>query len=184
MRVISGTARGTKLKTLDEVTTRPTLDRVKESIFNIINNYIKDSVVLDLFSGSGALAIEALSRKAKKAIVCENNKLAVNIIQDNLKKTKLLDKCEIIYDDYINCLEKMKNQNNIFDIIFLDPPYGKGMGIKAIEKISEFKLLSKDGLIILETDKEEIIPEEIGIYNIYDERIYGKVKINFFRCKS
>lgn len=184
MRVISGTARGTKLKTLDADTTRPTLDRVKESIFNIINKYIKDSFILDLFSGSGSLAIEALSRNAKQAVICENNKLAVQIIKDNLIKTKLLDKCTIIYDDYINCLEKIRTQNNTFDIIFLDPPYGKEMGVKAIKKIAELNLLKIDGIIVLETDKNEIVPNQIDIYNIYDERIYGKAKISFFRYGS
>ena len=90
MRVISGLARGTKLKTIDEMTTRPTLDRVKESLFNILQNQIKNSVVLDLFAGSGALGIEALSRGAAKAYFCDTNRDAINVIKENLNKTRLI----------------------------------------------------------------------------------------------
>lgn len=180
MRVISGTSRGTKLKSLEGDSTRPTLDRVKEALFNIISGYVYDSVVLDLFSGSGALAVEALSRGATKAIVCDNNKKAIQIINDNLDKTRLIQKAIVINDDYINCLNFLKNKDMKFNLIFLDPPYSKELGIKAIQEISNLDLLNQDGIIILETDKTENVPTTIGIYKKSNERIYGRVKINFF----
>lgn len=180
MRVISGTSRGTKLKSLEGDSTRPTLDRVKEALFNIISGYVYESVVLDLFSGSGSLAIEAMSRGASKAVVCDNNKKAIQIINDNLTKTQLIQKSIVMNEDYINCLKILKNKQMNFDLIFLDPPYNKELGIKAIQEISNLNLLNKDGILILETDKTENVPTEIGIYKKSNERIYGRVKINFF----
>ncbi len=182
MRIISGTAKGTKLHTLEGENTRPTLDRVKEALFNIISSYVYDATILDLFSGSGALAIEALSRGANKAIICDNNKKAIQIINENLSKTRFTKKSIIVNDDYANCLIKLKNEK--FDIIFLDPPYGKELGIKSINQISELNLLNEDGIIVLETDKTESVPTEIGIYKKSNERIYGRVKINFFEQEN
>ena len=179
MRVISGIARGTKLKSLEGLSTRPTLDRVKESLFNIISNCIYDANVLDLFAGSGALAIEALSRGAKKATLCDNNKQAIKIIQENIEKTKLTNKANVINIDYKTFLQSINNEK--FDIIFLDPPYGKEMGIEAINIISQLELLSNEGILILEVDNTEEVPEKIGIYQTYDERIYGRVKLKLLK---
>ena len=121
MRIISGKARGTKLYTLEGTNTRPTLDRVKESIFNIIQGNIENATVLDLFAGSGAIGLEMLSRGAKKAVLCDNSKEAVGIIKKNIEKTHSQEKAEIYNSDFETCLEKIKNQK--FDIIYLDPPY-------------------------------------------------------------
>ena len=123
MRVISGTARGKKLNSLAGLETRPTLDRVKEALFNILQFNIKEASVLDLFSGSGALAIEALSRGAKQAVVCDNSNKAIKIIKENLEATRLIEKTEIINKDYIEALKKLNKESKKFDIIFLDPPY-------------------------------------------------------------
>ena len=111
MRIISGTARGTKLYTLDSLETRPTLDRVKESIFNIINQDIQNTVFLDLFSGSGAIGLEAVSRGAKKAILCDNSKSAVDIINKNIEKTHLKDKITLYNLDFEKALHKIKQEN-------------------------------------------------------------------------
>ena len=107
MRIISGKARGTKLETLPGENTRPTLDRVKESLFNIIQNRIFDSNVLDLFSGSGALALESLSRGAKRAYLCDCSRDAINVIKQNVKKTHFEENLEILFLDYMKCLEKL-----------------------------------------------------------------------------
>lgn len=141
MRVISGTSRGTKLKSLDGLSTRPTLDRVKEAIFNIISNNVKNAVVLDLFSGSGALSIESLSRGAKLSVLCDNNVSAINIIKENLKKTRFENSSIVNNCDYTICLKDLKSKNYLFDIIFLDPPYSKNMGIEALEMLSDLNLL-------------------------------------------
>ncbi len=181
MRIISGRARGTKLFTLEGLDTRPTLDRVKEPLFSIIGLKIQDADVLDLFSGSGALGLEALSRGAKKAILCDNSKKAIQIIENNIKKTKL--NAEIINDDFIKCLEKLKEKQ--FDIIFLDPPYETNYIERAINKILECNLLKKDGLIIAETDNQKIVEniEKLDI-TVNSIRKYGRVILIFLKRKG
>lgn len=180
MRIISGTARGTKLYTLEGNNTRPTLDRVKEPLFSIIQNKIKDSIVLDLFSGSGALALEALSRGAKKAILCDNSFKAIEVIKKNIEKTHFEEKVELLCMDYKKCLNKI---NEKIDLIFLDPPYEANIAVKSLEIIINNNLLSEDGLIILETDDEKRELEQIknlkNNINVYDLRTYGRVKLIF-----
>jgi len=183
MRVISGTAKGTKLDTLDTLNTRPTLDRVKEALFNIIQFKIYDAVVLDLFAGSGALGIEALSRGAKKAVFCDKSKYAYDIINKNIIKTKLKEKSVIINKNYQECLDGI---NNKFDIVFLDPPYNTDLAINAISKLDEKDLVADNAIIVVETDDEEKIIDKIGSLNIqvHDIRKYGKAKLVFLERKE
>ncbi len=178
MRIISGIARGTKLYTLDGNNTRPTLDRIKEPLFSIIQNNIKDAIVLDLFSGSGALGLEALSRGAKKAILCDKSYEAMDVIKRNIDKTHFEEKTEVFYGDYKKCLDKL---NEKIDLIFIDPPYKLNIAVKAVDIILKKDLLAKDGIIVLETDDEQ---REIGQLeslniNIKDIRTYGRVKLIF-----
>ena len=180
MRIISGVARGTKLYTLEGENTRPTLDRIKEPLFSIIQNRIKNAIVLDLFSGSGALALESISRGAKKAILCDNSPKAIEVIKKNIIKTHFESETQLICKDYKKCLE---NINEKFDLIFLDPPYEKNLAVNALEIILEKQLLSENGLIILETDDEKREIEQIinlkNKINICDLRTYGRVKLLF-----
>jgi 16S rRNA (guanine(966)-N(2))-methyltransferase RsmD len=167
MRIISGKARGTKLNTLEGLDTRPTLDRIKESLFNIIQDKIYDSEVLDLFAGSGALGLETLSRGAKKAFFCDNSRKAVKIIEDNITKTHFENNAIVINKDFYSALESIKDFK--FDIIFLDPPYKTDYDIKALKYIIENKMLNDDGIIILETDRET------------EKRNYGRVSLFFLK---
>ena len=179
MRIISGRARGTKLETLDGENTRPTLDRVKESLFNIIQNNIYNSNVLDLFSGSGALAIESLSRGANKAFLCDSSKDAIKIIKNNIKKTHFEENTDVFFMDYLKCLERLKDYK--FDIIFLDPPYMSEYDIEAIKFIIKNNMLNKEGIIVIETDREDekkLKLDKLDI-NIYDLRKYGRVSLIF-----
>lgn len=180
MRIISGSARGTKLYTLEGTNTRPTLDRIKEPLFSILQTKIKEAVVLDLFSGSGALGLEALSRGAKKAILCDCSPRAIDIIKKNIIKTHLEDKTELICKDYKKCLERIGEK---LDLIFIDPPYEANIATKAIEIILEKDLLAENGMIVLETDNEQRELEQIknlkNNINICDLRTYGRVKLIF-----
>ena len=164
MRVISGSARGTVLHSIEDISTRPTLDRVKESLFNIIQNDIEDTTVLDLFAGSGAIGIEFLSRRAKQVYFCDKSSKAVAMIEKNLEKTKLKEKAIVYNKDYIDCINTVKNIK--FDIIFLDPPYKEEFALDAIEKISNLQLLKDDGIIIIETDEPERDINRINNMNI------------------
>ena len=131
MRIISGKARGTKLYTLEGNITRPTLDRVKESVFNIIQNNIIESVFVDLFSGSGAIGLEAASRGAKKVILCEKDKNAANIIKKNIEKTHLNENTILYNMNYEKMIEKL---NEKIDIIYIDPPYKTDLAYESLKK--------------------------------------------------
>lgn len=179
MRIISGISRGTKLYTLDGENTRPTLDRVKEPLFSILQTKMKEAVVLDLFSGSGALALEALSRGAKKAFLCDKSHDAVEIIKKNIVKTHFENKTTVICKDYKKCLEGM---NEKLDLIFIDPPYKLNIAIDAVRIIMEKNLLSEKGIIVIETDDEQREVEQIKKIekiNIFDLRTYGRVNLIF-----
>lgn len=184
MRIISGTARGTNLYTLEGNDTRPTLDRVKESLFSIIQLNIPNSNVLDLFAGSGALGLESISRGASHTVFCDNSYRAIEILRKNIEKTHSEEKSTIITKDYLKALEVVKNQK--FDIIFLDPPYKLNLVGKAVEKIIELDILSENGIIIVETDEEERDLENLKKINIniYDFRIYGRAKLIFLNRKG
>lgn len=180
MRVIAGTAKGTKLNSIDDISTRPTLDRVKEPLFSIIQNYLPEANVLDLFAGSGALGIEALSRGSKHCTFCDKSYKSIQMLKENINKTRMEEKSTILNVDYNKCLEGLKEK---YDVIFIDPPYKQDIAVKAIEKIINLKILSKDGIIILETDEEERELEELKKVQVevYDKRKYGRVKLLFIR---
>lgn len=184
MRIISGKARGTKLFTLEGKNTRPTLDRVKEAIFSIIQGKIQDAQILDLFSGSGAIGLEFLSRGAQKAVLCDNSKEAVSIIKKNIEKTHMEQNAQVINSDFENCLEKLKN--NKFDIIYLDPPYATDYISKALKRILELDIARQESIIIIETDDEERIEKEIKDLEIeiIDKRKYGRATIIFLNLKN
>ena len=184
MRIISGTARGTKLYTLEGKTTRPTLDRVKESLFNIIQNEIPNSIFIDIFSGSGAIGLEAASRGAKKVILCDKSKEAVNIIKKNIEKTHLKEKIELYNLDYETLLKtKVKEQA---DIIYIDPPYESNFAVEAIKIILQRKITNNNSTIIIETDEEEKILRELEKIDveITDKRKYGRAILIFLKIRK
>ena len=184
MRIISGTARGTKLQTLEGQTTRPTLDRVKESLFNIIQNEIIDSNFLDVFSGSGAIGLEAASRGAKKVILCDKSKDAINIINKNIEKTHLKEKVELYNLDYETLLKnKIKEK---MDIIYIDPPYNSDFAIKSVEHIISKKIADENSTIIIETDNEEKLLKELKKTDIevIDKRRYGRATLIFIKIRK
>lgn len=189
MRIISGEARGTKINTIENLSTRPTLDRVKEALFSIIQNCIYEANVLDLFAGSGALGLESLSRGANKCIFCDKSYESVKIIKQNIQKTRYEDKSIVINKDYKKCLEQIKEEK--FDIIFIDPPYRLNIAIDALKRILDLEILSKDAIIVIETDNEKREleelenleeKEELGIkIEVKEVRKYGRVKLIFLR---
>ena len=177
MRVISGKYKGKNLIGFDIDGTRPTMDRVKESLFGIIQNYIKDSVVLDLFAGSGSLGIEALSNGASSCYFFDNNIELINIIKKN---TIDMNGVHIMKSDYKNSLELLKNSNIKFDIIFLDPPYKLNLINDCLERINNYSLLNKDGIIDCEYEKENINTEYLDLIK---EKKYGSKNIKIYKCK-
>ena len=180
MRIISGAAKGKKLDAVKGLETRPTLDRVKEALFDIIQFNIKDSKVLDLFAGSGSLGIEALSRGAELAVLGDNSIEAIKVINRNLENTKLTEKSIVINKDYTLLLKKLAKDGYKFDVIFLDPPYKSNFAVNAADEIVKLDILNNSGIIIIETDNAENL-EKYKKVKIYDVRKYGRVVLVFMR---
>ena len=178
MRVITGTARGMKLRTLEGLDVRPTTDQVKESIFSIIQFEIEGAKVLDLFAGSGQLGIEALSRGAGSATFVDSSKKAIDVVRENLEHTKL-SHAIIKNEDSLGFLKLTKD---VFDIAFLDPPYGKGLIDKALPLLVPH--MSSGAVIICETSKEETLPDSVENFVKAKEHVYGKIKLSIFRPKE
>lgn len=183
MRVISGSARGLKLKSPEGLNTRPTADRIKESLFNIISPYIYDCSFLDLFSGSGSIGIEALSRGAKDATFVDFNKDSINIIKQNISLSKLEQKSTVYNLDVLNAIDTLSKKTQKFDIIFLDPPYNKGLLLPTLKKIEQLDLLKDDGFIICE---QHINEPEINLDKLYTYRTkeYKITKMVFLEYKN
>ena len=184
MRVIAGTAKRLQLKTVEGMETRPTTDRIKETLFNMIAFSVPDADVLDLFSGSGALGIEALSRGAAHASFVEQSKKAMECIKDNLKYTKLSDRAELYETDAVNALSRMEG-NKTFDYIFMDPPYNQLHEKRVLEYLSNSMLLSDDGIIIVEASLETDFSyvEEFG-FKIIKEKEYKTNKHIFLEKEA
>ena len=171
MRVITGTARGRRLKTPDNYDIRPTTDNVKESVFNIIQFDIEGRQVLDLFAGTGQLGIECLSRGAAGAVFVDRDRDAVRIVKDNLKTCGM--KATVLQEDSISFL----NHCGKFDVIFIDPPYDSNLYESALKIINLVDILSEGGIIICEARREKVLPEMTEPYRKRTEYNYGKVKI-------
>lgn len=180
MRVISGSARGRKLSAPDGLDTRPTTDRVKESIFNIISPYLPASNVLDLFAGSGAMGIEALSRASLNAVFVEQNEKALNVIKKNLVDTHLESRAEVIRTDAFSFLRRTSTK---FDIIFLDPPYNKGLLSTAMDDILRFSLLCDNGIVVAESEYGGELPSNKG-FDLIKQAKYGKTIVSVFRTAT
>ncbi len=153
MRVIAGSAKRIQLKTVEGLDTRPTTDRIKETLFNMLQYDLYDTVFLDLFSGSGAIGIEALSRGAKKAIFVEQNAKAIQCIRENLKATRLENGSQVMQSDVISALHKMENIDKV-DFVFMDPPYNQELEKQVLEYLATSDILSEDAMIIVEASKE------------------------------
>ena len=165
MKIVSGIYGGRPLKTLEGKTTRPTSDKVRGAIFNMIGPYFEGGRVLDLYAGSGGLSIEAVSRKAQ------------TIVAENIQMTKEVGKFQLLKMDAERALEQVSGE---FDLIFLDPPYAKEQIVADIEKMAERELFSEDVMVVCETDKAVELPEEIACLGIWKEKIYGISKVTVY----
>ena len=172
MRVIAGTARSLQLKTLDGLDTRPTTDRIKETLFNMLAPYLYDCIFLDLFAGSGGIGIEALSRGAMEAVFVEKNPKAMACIKDNLKHTHLERKAPTISSDVMTALYRLEGEKQ-FDYIFMDPPYNQELEKQVLTYLAESDLLAHQGVIIVEAARDTSFDylDELG-FQIIKEKVY------------
>lgn len=176
MRVITGTARGRKLLTPEGLDTRPTTDKVKEAICASLHFDFPDACVLDLFAGSGQMAIEALSRGAAHAVLTDSDKRAIACIRQNVKQCGFSEQAEVLQSDALSYLQRSSLR---FDIAFLDPPYRKGILQQVLPVLAE--KMQKTGIIVCEHEPECILPQTILDFHLQKQKKYGKIIISMYR---
>ena len=177
MRIISGRKRGHKLLEFEGENVRPTTDRVKESVFNLIQGFVPDAVCLDMFAGSGALSFEAISRGAQKAVCIDSDKRSIDIIKKNALSLGLFEDCDIVN---MSCFDYVERTTEKFDIVFLDPPYNKNFIEPVLDALIKNDVLNEDGIIVLESDGTDFHDEFEGL-DIYRQRKYGRTYITIYK---
>lgn len=180
MKVISGKLKGRVLKGYNIEGTRPTMDRVKESLFASIQDRIMDSVVLDLFAGSGNLGIEAISNGAKKCYFVDINKECIKVIKDNISTFKIEEECIVLKSDYKLALNNFKNSGIKFDIIFIDPPYKLCIKNELLKMITNYNLLVDDGIIVFEYQNDEVVDDNVSLELIKNKK-YGDKYVSIYQ---
>ncbi len=180
MKIISGTLKGREVKTYDIPGTRPTMDRVKESMFATIQDYIKDAQVLDLFAGSGSLGIEAISNGAKHTYFTDNNPEVIKALNNTIKLFNIKDKSTVILTDWKKYLNNCHDNNIKFDLIFVDPPYDYDVYEKILDKVSSYNLLKPNGLIILEHANLKL-KDTYNNLKLYKAKKYGNKSVNIYK---
>lgn len=179
MRIITGSARGTKLFSLEGDATRPTSERAKEALFSMIQFEIEGRRVLDLYAGSGQLGLEALSRGAAYCMFVDQSPEAIAIVKKNIEKTKMGDCCRTIISDACNYVRKIGDREK-YNIVFVDPPYASGLIVPTLERLIASDILAEGGLVFCETDKEEPFENAQHIFEHFTMRkngSYGKIKM-------
>ncbi|MBP2019261.1 16S rRNA (guanine(966)-N(2))-methyltransferase RsmD [Symbiobacterium terraclitae] len=184
MRVITGSAKGRPLKTLKGRDIRPTSDRVKGTLFNIIGPRVVDSRFLDLFAGSGAVGIEALSRGAERCVFVELQTAHLRLVEANLQATGLRDRAELLRRDARAALVDLGNRGRKFDLIFVDPPYGQGLVPEALAGIDAHGLLAEDGWVICEHHGKDPVPAAAGGLHKFREVVIGETVLSIFRAQT
>ena len=180
MKVISGILKGRNIEGYNIDGTRPTMDRVKESLFAMIQDYIKDSTVLDLFAGSGQLGIEAISNGAKLCYFTDHNNEVIKVLNRNITNLNIKDKSKVILTDWKKFLNECGTKNIKFDLIFIDPPYDYDVYEKVIDKVSSLNLLNDNGLLILEHHNLKL-KEAYNNLILYKEKKYGNKSVNIYK---
>ncbi len=184
MRIITGSAKGTKLKTPQGLNTRPTADRIKESLFNILGPRINGAAVLDLFAGTGNLGLEALSRGARHAIFVDHSPVSIGIIKDNAIRTGLQEKCDVFRGDVLKILLRLQRENKFFDIIFCDPPYNQGWIQQVVAFLDVNSLMNPQGILVLEHSRHDELTTELNVLQVKRMERYGETVLSFLQSRN
>lgn len=183
MRIIAGENRGKKLKAVPGIKTRPTADRVKEAVFSSIDDRLYGCRFLDVFGGTGSIALEAVSRGAEEAVLLEKDADALQVIQDNIAACRQEARCTVLRGDAFASMNTLHRQGKQFDIIYVDPPYQGGLYEEVLKNIAEKKLLAPDGIILAECAKNTSLSMENSIFFIYKEKCYGDTCVLYIKQK-
>jgi 16S rRNA (guanine966-N2)-methyltransferase len=182
IRVIGGELKGRKLATVPGIQTRPTADRVRESIFNILDFRVQDASVLDLFAGTGAMGIEALSRGAETVVFADDNSAAINTLKKNIKNCSLENRSRTLQWNILKNLDILRSYKPAFNLVFIDPPYDKRMVQPTLLNLGLSRCLGNRAMVVLEHSTLEPIPEDLAGFNMADQRRYGKTLVSFLTC--
>jgi len=181
MRITGGKKGGIRLSAFPEKLIRPTRDMVREAVFNSLGDKIKGASFLDIFSGTGSVGIEALSRGAGKAVFIEKERKAVAVIKKNLQIADFKEDARLICDDFEKALKRLEKENKSFDIIYCDPPYASDYYSKCLGEIGAGKIFCAEGTLILEAFKKKKLPEKKGKLELTREKLYGDTRILYYR---
>ncbi len=184
MRIITGTSKGRRLMGPKGQGVRPTSDRVKESIFDILGGKVAEMVVLDLFAGTGNLGIEALSRGAKRALFVEKGSQALRLIRMNLIKCGMECRSEILPQDVNRAIGMLKGRGEVFDLILVDPPYGKGWVDRTLRKLQSERIYHEDSILVIQHDRRELLPDIADRWIVVRERRIGDTVVSFLAPRS
>jgi len=184
MRIVAGKNRGNKLKSPKGLFIRPTSQKVREALFDVIGTSIQGACFLDLFAGSGAVGIEALSRGAKKVLFIEKELKCIKIIKENLEKTKNTQNAIVHKLDFLSGLKALAKKNYLLDYIFIDPPYNMGLVNISLSEISKLPILHKSSLIIAQHYKRETVNDNLNNFKLVKQRKYGECFLSFFKYGS
>jgi 16S rRNA (guanine966-N2)-methyltransferase len=179
MRVVAGTAKGLHLDAPKGRDVRPTADRVREALFSSLGERVRGAAVLDLFGGTGALAIEALSRGAASAVIAEQNPRTADVIAQNLERTRLAERARIVRGDALKALPRLASQGQRFDLVFIDPPYASDLAERALSGLAEHGLLADGATVVVERERRKVLPEVPGLA-VSAEKAYGDTALTFF----
>jgi 16S rRNA (guanine966-N2)-methyltransferase len=179
IRIIGGELKGRKLATVRGIKTRPTSDRVRESIFNILGDRVRGARVLDLYAGTGAMGIEALSRGAESVLFADHHGAALAALEKNIKACSLQSRANMVRWDLLNNLNIIRSNRRAFNLVFLDPPYNKNMIKPTLSNLGISQSLEKGSLLVLEHSPLEPIPENLPGFKMSDQRRYGKTLVSF-----
>ena len=180
MRIVAGKNKGNILKSPKDLSVRPTSEKVREALFDILGISVEETCFLDLFAGTGAVGIEALSRGAKKVIFIEKEQKCIKIIKDNLKKTENTQNALVYKVDFLSGLKLLARKNILLDFIFLDPPYNRGLVNISLLEISKLPILRHDGLVIAQHYKKEKVMEKLNNLRLHNQRRYGECYLSFY----
>lgn len=184
MRIITGSAKGAKLKAPPGIDTRPTADRVKESVFNILGDIVVDASVLDVFAGTGNLGLEALSRGAKSAVFIDKSNDCIAIIKENAQRTQLIEHAEIHKNDVLRALDRFVQAGRSFDLVFCDPPYNQGFVQAVLEKLDKQPIMTLGGVVVIEHSRHEKITDEWENLQLKRTERYGATLMSFLLYKT
>ncbi len=184
MRIIAGEWSSRRLLTLPGLSTRPTLDKVRGAVFSSLGGFFDGGVFLDLYAGSGACGLEALSRGMDKAIFCDKSVQAVKVIRKNIASLSAEDRCRVMAVSDTSALRQLAGEKTVVDLVYLDPPYKKERNREVLQYLSDHDLMNRHAMAVIESQKEDVFPQRVGRFTKYKEAEYGITKITYYRYQE